>query len=97
LEKADSLVESAIANYLQAISLNQNDPNPHANLGWAYESLGKYEDALREYSIAISLSPKRGKARLNRANLYLRLGRVPDANADFSEYYGVPGIKVINY
>ena len=97
IEKAASLGESAAMNYQRAISLNPADPNSHANLGWAYECLGQYNNALREYTIAISLSPKSGKARLNRANLYEKLGRFKDANADLEAYYGVPGIKVINY
>ena len=96
-EKAASLGESAVMNYQRAISLNSNDPNSHANLGWAYECLGQYNNALREYAIAISISPNSGKARLNRANLYEKLGRFKDANADREAYYGVPGIKIINY
>ena len=91
-----SRFESAIWNYQIAISINPGDPNPHNNLGRAYECLGKYGDALREYSIAISLAPH-CLALLNRATLYEKLGRGADAQADREAYYGVKGIKILNY
>ena len=88
--------ESAIANYRQAIALDFNDPNAHNNLGLAYSACGLQGMALKEFTIAIGISPKRGIARLNRANLYEKLGRQAEADADREAYYGVKGVKVIS-
>ena len=89
-----SRFESAIRNYKMAISIYCRDSDAHNNLGWAYESIGKYNVAIREYSLAIEMSPNRGIARLNRANLLEKLGRENEAQADRDEYYGVKGVKV---
>ena len=94
LDTDSSKFESAISNYKQAISLNYGDPSPHANLGWAYEAAGQYANALSEYSIAIGLAPH-CRALLNRANLYDRLGRMSESQADLEAYYGIKGIKVL--
>jgi arylsulfatase A-like enzyme/Flp pilus assembly protein TadD len=50
-------VEKAIATYREAIKLDSNLAEAHLNLGFAYETLGRRDEAAKEYQLACSLNP----------------------------------------
>lgn len=61
---------------------NPWDGRLHNLLGCVLSRRGQYADALRELSLAIDLDAKDLQARVNRAELHLRMGRFPKAAAD---------------
>ena len=54
---AASDVERKIEELKQAIRINPDDADAHANLGLAYFSLGVYEEAIEEFKQAIRINP----------------------------------------
>ena len=52
---------------------------PHSNLGLAYEKQNRFEDALREYQIAIKVKPDYPEAHNNSGVIHFRKGRYDDA------------------
>lgn len=64
---------------------NPYDSNLHALLGSVHGQRGSTDEALREYGIAIDLDPKNLAARVNRAELLLRTGRIPEAVEDLKQ------------
>lgn len=51
----------------------------HNNLGVIYEREGKYDLALREYSMAINSDPSMVTPLVNKANIYYKLGEFTNA------------------
>jgi tetratricopeptide (TPR) repeat protein len=60
----------------QAIALDQNNPQQYIDLGGVYYQLGKYDDAIREFQIAINLKQ-------DYANAYYNLGHAYEQKGDF--------------
>jgi tetratricopeptide (TPR) repeat protein len=52
---------------------------PHNNLGEAYQTQGRLDDAVKEYQTAINLKPDYADTRYNLGVVYLRQGRLDDA------------------
>lgn len=50
-----SMLESAIADYNQAISLGQADAEIHENRGKAYKELGREQEAKEDFEMAAKL------------------------------------------
>lgn len=65
----------AIATSQQAIMLDPNNPQQYLNLGGLYYQLGQYENAQRQFSIAVSLKP-------DFANAYYNLGHALESKGD---------------
>jgi len=57
----------------------------HNNRGLAYANLGKYTQAVADFSRAIEINPQYGKAYNSRGVAYGNLGRSTEAIADFSK------------
>jgi tetratricopeptide (TPR) repeat protein len=57
----------------------------HNNKGLIMSAMGMHEDALGDFQTAIELAPGLTEARINRANLLLRLGRYSDALGAYDE------------
>jgi adenylate cyclase len=78
--------EEAVTFFEQAIRL---DPFPSGiafrNLGGAYRSLGRYEEAAKQLKRALELSPNDLFAHLNLAITYIQLGRHQEAKAEAAE------------
>ncbi|MFQ5455960.1 MAG: tetratricopeptide repeat protein [Nitrospirota bacterium] len=67
-------------------------PHIHNNIGLAYLDLDRYEDAIREFNIAISLYPELAETYFNLGSLYLRQGLDDKAIQSFKR-----GISVKDY
>jgi adenylate cyclase len=78
--------DEAVTIYEQAIRL---DPFPTSigfrNLGIAYRSIGRYEEAVKRLKMAIELSPNDLFAHLHLAITYIKLGRDEEAKAEAAE------------
>jgi Flp pilus assembly protein TadD len=59
----------AAAQYREALRVNVKDAAVHNNLGLALESLGRAEEAAREYRTASELNPSLAEARTNLARV----------------------------
>lgn len=49
----------------RAIALQPQNPRAHNDLGFVYQSMGCFKEALQEYSIALKIKPDYGEARQN--------------------------------
>ena len=71
--------------YKKSISLNENIPEPHSNLGNLYKFQNNHVEAIKCYKKAIEINPKFSFALLNLASLYLSLGDIDDAKKALEE------------
>ena len=53
--------------------------------GSAYENLGQFDQAIKDYGEAIRLAPKVAQNYANRASSFGKLGRYPQAIRDYDE------------
>lgn len=67
------------------ISKSPMDPRAYHNRGRAYADRDMLNEALNDYSIAISLDPNFGPPHNNRASIYIRQQKLNEAIADCSE------------
>jgi tetratricopeptide (TPR) repeat protein len=79
LQKADKNKEAA-ALYTQALAIDSGDLETYICRGVAYNSLGKYEEAVADFSKAISLGGNEGY--LSRSAAYRQLKKLDEAMAD---------------
>src|SRR5881227_1303969 len=63
-------LEGAVPEYREFLKLHPEATAIHSNLGAALAGLGRFEEAIREYRIALQQSPTLNDARLN-----LEIGR----------------------
>jgi len=75
--------DRAVADFIQAIQLNADDPTAYVNLSSSYSSLGQFERAVAAASRAIELDGGDAGAYNNRAWAYFKAGTaekgLPDA------------------
>ena len=88
---AEEIDRSAWGNWMAVIELAteaiEADPTfawPYAQRGTALAYLGRYTDALRDYDTAIRLRPDLDPAYTDRAIVYIRVGRLDDAERDLA-------------
>ncbi len=72
----------AIEAYNNGIDLDSSNVAIYVNRGIAHDVLGQYEEAERDYSIAIRLQPEEHGAYFQRGELRFRLSRQNDARLD---------------
>jgi tetratricopeptide (TPR) repeat protein len=77
--------EDKIHAYTQALTLKPGSPEPYLNRGDVYNTLQRYDDALRDFNEAIRVKPDYVIAYNNRGNVYNILQRYDDALRDYSE------------
>ena len=70
--------EAALAEYVEALSLDADRPEAHLNLGNLYLSRGDLAAAEAEYLLALSLSPQATAVAVNLADLYRVQGNDED-------------------
>jgi len=79
--------DEALADYTEAIESHELDRDAHARAlfdrGLLLDGMNRLDDALKDYSAALSGSPKFAAALNNRANIYRRLRRFTEAQHDY--------------
>ena len=71
--------EEALAAWREAAKLQPAEAEPHLSAGLLLEQENKFTDAEQEYKMALALDPKSVDAVMGLANLYMRGGRLPEA------------------
>ncbi|WP_313894346.1 tetratricopeptide repeat protein, partial [Psychrobacillus sp.] len=70
----------------KAIEINPEYALAYNNRGSAYGNLGKYEEAVADYTKAIEISPEYAHAYNNRAKVYEKLGNNEAGDFDRQKY-----------
>jgi tetratricopeptide (TPR) repeat protein/Zn-dependent protease len=70
------------AELLRLAAAEAPEDGVHAELGWALNAIGEYEEARRAFSAEIDARPRHSNARLGRAAALDRLGRHAEAEKD---------------
>ena len=76
-------LESAIADFDMAISLNPGKAGIYYNRGLAKTELNQFNAAIADFDMAISLQPDFAPAYNNRGNVRATLGQLKEAIVDF--------------
>lgn len=97
-ENADQF---AILTNQQAIALDQNNPQQYINFGGIYYQLGLWDDATRQFQIAINLKPDYANAYYNLGHTYENQNKLPEALQMYQQVQGLvandqPNLDVIN-
>jgi tetratricopeptide (TPR) repeat protein len=69
----------------KVIGLQPNSAEAYYNRGVAYDNLGQYQPAIKDYNQAISLKPDYAEAFHNRGTIYSEIGQYQLAIKDFNE------------
>jgi tetratricopeptide (TPR) repeat protein len=62
-----------------AVDKSPNKARPHVSLGLALNGVGRTQEAIEEFKIAIHLNPKAGEAYLNLGYIYCKQGKIEEA------------------
>lgn len=85
IEQEDYLAaEQAMKAALRKEPANQNNPMLMVNLGTIQRNLGKLNEALLSYNVAIEKYPDNSFIRHNRASLYCEMDKFDDAIKDYN-------------
>ncbi|KAF8968965.1 hypothetical protein BDZ97DRAFT_1965981 [Flammula alnicola] len=76
---------TAIGHYTSAILADKTDATYPLNRAAAYLRLGKYEDAERDCTTVLSLSPKNVKALFRRGQARIGMGKLLEAQRDMTD------------
>jgi protein O-mannosyl-transferase len=76
-------IETARAEYEEALRIKPDFYDPHNNLGNIFRKEGKTEEAIVEYGRALEIEPRYTLARYNLAVALAQLGRVDEAIAQY--------------
>ena len=75
----------AILYLSNAIKIQPNDAEIYYNRGVAYENLGQYQPAIKDYNQAIIIKPAYSEAFYNRGTIYSEIGQYQQAINDFNQ------------
>lgn len=78
-------------NLKMALALDPSNQSVQTPLGQVRLEMGDFEGALHYYSEALGFYPLDRAARINRADVYVKLGRYREALADYQFYLKIPG------
>lgn len=87
LAKANKEYKQAIEQQLVATELNPSFHEAFSSLGYAYRKVGQYAPALKAYDQALVLAPDYVEAIEYRAEAYLGLGRINEAQAAYETLF----------
>jgi tetratricopeptide (TPR) repeat protein len=79
LKKAQKEYGKVIEQQLEAVKKNAKFHEAYSSLGYAYRKTGEYDKALESYDKALTLQPNYVEAIEYRAEAYLRLNRLTEA------------------
>lgn len=65
--------------------MNANNAAAYNNRGFAWRKLGKYEEAIKDYTKSLELSPNNLKTLNNRGFSYAKSGNFAKAIADYNK------------
>jgi tetratricopeptide (TPR) repeat protein len=82
LHKAGDVL-GAISAYQASLNLNPDNPGAHSNLGAAYVTLGRYEEAIKAYRTAVDADPRNVAFAFNLGLAYYKSAQVPLAADTF--------------
>jgi tetratricopeptide (TPR) repeat protein len=77
-------IGEAIADYTQAISLVDSNPQFYNNRGFAYRTSGRYDLAIADFNRAIQLSPNNHIFHYNRGTAHEQSGNLQGAVTDYT-------------
>lgn len=87
LDKASKEYAKAVADQLKAVQKNPRLHQAFSSLGYAYRKLGKYDKALQAYDTSLKLDPTYTEAIEYRAEAYLGLNRVAEAQGAYESLF----------
>jgi len=82
--------EKAITSQRKAIKAAPDLYQAHNSLGYALRRIGRYEQAIASYDLALKLEPTYGEAVEYRAEAYLQLDRLEDVQRAWGQLQTVP-------
>jgi tetratricopeptide (TPR) repeat protein len=90
--------KNSVTLFSRAIETSPNNWFAHGNLGFAYNDIGRYHDAMENLKQAVKINPYYDKAYFNLGFSYSSLGRLPEAieayhqavkiKPDYAQAYG---------
>lgn len=90
---ASGQAEAALANYNRALGLKRGLPAVAALKGEALSMLGRYDEAVRSFDVALRAHPDDAEALGGRAIARLGLGLLEEANADWKRQFVLLGSR----
>ena len=87
--KIHSAYESAVKNHGIALGYQKGMYQAYSEIGFALRKLGRFDESLRAYANALSLSPKYAPAIEYRAEAYLALNRTADAKREYMRLFAI--------
>jgi tetratricopeptide (TPR) repeat protein len=83
LAKASNLYDKALDRFQDAVARDPGIVEAWYDIGYCDLHLGSYDDALMAYANVLELKPGYGEAYENRAEAYLGLNRIAEAQSDY--------------
>ena len=84
LEQRSEATETNIASLNQVVLANPNTPEPYNTRGAAYARIGRFQEAITDFTTAIKIDPNNVAAYTNRALAYRQINRNDAAMSDFN-------------
>ncbi len=78
--------DKALPYLTAAAEADSEDPDVRSDMGRAYELIGKTEEAVAQYRLALELNPGMNRVHYVLARLYRQLGRDDQARAEFERF-----------
>ena len=89
IEAPRTSLERDIIDNTAKLQLDPKDPIAHAGLGTAYMKMGRADEALREFKVAVRLKPKSAQYHYNLAVAYRELGQTAKALDELRDSRGL--------
>jgi tetratricopeptide (TPR) repeat protein len=96
-EEKKAIHDRAIADFTQAIRLDQDNAKTYNERGNIYDHKGDYDRAIADYNQAIRLNPDYASAYSNRGVAYLRKGDYDRAIADYNQAIQLDPDEAVGY
>lgn len=87
--KIKKAYESAVENHGVALGYERDMHQAYSEIGFALRKLGRFDESLRAYGQALSLSPEYAPAIEYRAEAYLALNRTAEAKQEYLRLFAI--------